>query len=188
MPLKQETGVVFPAAVSAEADIIIFTTLLVVQPLASVTNTLYCPTPRISIVWLPETKLAVLVPAIPVQAYKYWLPIPKGVPPKTKTLADPLLSPKQRTSVLITVFVNSRGSNIVADVDIEQPFQSVTITSYCPGQRPVGLLKFPGIKHGATTSVLLQIYEAYSPEPSTTPPFTLSVIEPSLASKQVILE
>ena len=183
MPLKQETGVEFPIAVSAEVAIIIFTTLLVVQPLASVTNTLYCPTPRLLIVWLPERKLAG-----PVQEYKYWLPVAKGVPPKTKTLADPVLSPKQRTSVLITVFVNSRGSNIVADVDIEQPFQSVTITSYCPGQRPIGLIKFPGIKHGATTSGLLQIYEAYSPEPSTTPPLTSSVIEPSLASKQVILE
>ena len=183
VPLKQETGVEFPIAVSAEVAIIIFTTLLVVQPLASVTNTLYCPTPRLLIVWLPETKLAG-----PVQEYKYWLPVAKVVPPKTKTLADPVLSPKQRTSVCCTVFVNRSGSIIVADVVIVQPFQSVTTTVYSPGQSPEGEISLIGIIHGATTSVLLQIYEAYSPEPSTTPPLTSSVIEPSLAPNQVILE
>ena len=72
---------------------------VLVHPLASVTNTLYCPTPRPLIVWLPETKPAVRVPAIPVQEYKYWLPIAKGVPPKTKTLADPVLFPKQSVSI-----------------------------------------------------------------------------------------
>ncbi len=95
-----------------------------VQPLASVTVTVYVPAARLEAV-------AEVAPLDQAKEYDV-------VPPVAEAVASPSLPPLQLTlSVYAVAATSTAGSVIVTEAESVQPLASVTVTLYVPAARPV---------------------------------------------------
>lgn len=103
------------------------TVLMSVQPLASLTVTVY--------VFAHFPVIVDVVSPPGAQEYEYG-----GVPPPAITEAVPLHKPKQLTSVALATPVNGVGCVMLTFALAIQPFRSVTRTLYTPEQSDVIVL------------------------------------------------
>lgn len=106
-----------PIADGCDTDLV----CVFVQPLASVTVTVYIPAVRL-------TMSSVVAP------FDHWK-LKAGVPPVTLMLIEPLLPPLQETGSEVEVMFNAGGCEMVALIDLVQPLESVTVTVYVPAVR-----------------------------------------------------
>jgi hypothetical protein len=123
-PARHESPLVSVAvALSAAAGCVIVKLELLLQPLLSVTVTLYTPA-------LNDEKL--LVPAV-TEPVKLPVIVYGAVPPDTITCATPLLPPKHDTAELCDeVTLSADGSLIVTDAVVVQLLASVTVMVLAP--------------------------------------------------------
>ena len=115
LPAKQFTSVT-EKEITISSGCIISEISVAVQPLASVTTTVYVPIGKLSISSVTKAPL--------FQEYVY-----PGVPPETVISTAPLVSPKHCTSVITFVIVISEGlvTSIAGLLVAKQPLSSVTV-------------------------------------------------------------
>jgi hypothetical protein len=123
------TGVADVFVISCGGSVIV-TDCVTVHPLLSVETTVYVPA---------VSPVAVaFVPPVGLQANVY-----PGFPPDVVTVAAPVASPKQSTSVCVDVAVNAVGAVIVNDCVVVQPLTSVTTQVYVPAASPLTVAPEP---------------------------------------------
>jgi hypothetical protein len=134
----------------AETGSMIVTISVIVQPLASVTVTVF--TPAVS---------PVITDVVAVVDHKYVYP---EVPPDTVTVAEPVVPPLHNTLLTAVDVTKAVGSAIVTISVIVHPLASVTVTVFTPAVWPI-----------ITEVVAVVDHKYVYPE---VPPVTVIVAEP----------
>ena len=141
--------------------VIIHSSELIGQPLASVTRTEYVPAPKLLISWLFWPVIGM---PLSIDPSYHWY-VYGCVPPSTSISIFPFWSLKHRRFINEVsseiVIVISVGSSIANDRFLEQKLLSVTITSYVPATRLFIFGEFTLEKSMllSSTSVPFQLYE-----------------------------